>query len=55
MRRRDIEKLKTVSIKGELYVHVGELVEALEAEAEAQTEPARALPRKADDKPAEKA
>jgi hypothetical protein len=53
MRRRDIEKLKTVSIKGELYVHVGELVEALEAE-KAEEQPERTVPRKADDKPAEK-
>lgn len=50
MRRSELEKLPTVSVKSKLYVEIDALLEALKAkEAEAQTE-ARALPRPAAEK-----
>lgn len=51
MRRSEIEKLTTVSVRGELYVKVDELLAALKAKedeakaAEKPAEPARAVPR----------
>jgi hypothetical protein len=51
MRRSELEKLTTVSVRGELYVKVDEVVEALKAEkaeaeaASAETTTRRAVPR----------
>ena len=60
IRRSEIEKLNTVSVGGYLYVRVDDVLEAIKAkeaeakaEASAETEPARALPRQAE-KPADK-
>ncbi|MBP7572061.1 MAG: hypothetical protein KBA95_18550 [Acidobacteria bacterium] len=54
MRRREIEKLPTVSIRSRLYVEVDALLAALEAEerarADAETETPRSAPRKAAEK-----
>lgn len=37
MRRRDLEKLPSVSVRGRVYVELDAVVEALEAEAKAET------------------
>jgi hypothetical protein len=54
MRRSELEKLTTVSVRGELYVKVDEVVEALKAEkaeaeaASAETKTERSVPRRVD-------
>lgn len=48
MKRKDLEKLSTVSIRSRLYVAVDEVIAALEAEAKAEQ------PKPAAEKPAEK-
>jgi bifunctional N-acetylglucosamine-1-phosphate-uridyltransferase/glucosamine-1-phosphate-acetyltransferase GlmU-like protein len=54
MRRSELEKLKTVSVRGELYVLIDDVValaKAKDEEAKATEAEAPSVPRRADDKP----
>lgn len=54
MRRSELEKLKTVSVRGELYVLIDDVValaKAKDEEARAAEVAAPSVPRRADDKP----